>query len=51
MDKEKALELLVNLAVAAELPKGLTGVEASKYLNNITEAKNILESILSKDKK
>jgi hypothetical protein len=34
-----------------ELPKGLTGVEASKYLNNITEAKNILESILSKDKK
>jgi hypothetical protein len=46
MNKEQALELLVNLAVAAELPKGLTGVEASKYLNNITEAKNILEFVI-----
>lgn len=49
MSKEQALELLVNLACLAELPKGLTGVEASKYLNNINEAKNIIESIIKKD--
>jgi hypothetical protein len=49
MSKEQALELLVSLAYSAELPKGLTGVEASKYLNNINEAKSIIESIIKKD--
>ncbi len=46
MNKEQALELLVNLAYLADLPKGLTGVDASKYLNQINEAKTIIESIL-----
>jgi len=49
MSKEQALELLVSLACLAELPKGLTGVEASKYLNNINEAEKVLKSIIKKD--
>tara|TARA_R110002020_G_scaffold301428_1_gene516874 strand:- start:1018 stop:1173 length:156 start_codon:yes stop_codon:yes gene_type:complete len=51
MNKEQALELLVNLAYSAELPKALTGVDASKYLNQINEAKTIIESILKEIKK
>jgi hypothetical protein len=46
MNKEQALELLVNLAYLADLPKGLTGEDAIKYLNQINEAKTIIESIL-----
>ena len=46
MNKEQALELLVNLAYGAELPKGLNGVDASKYLNQINEAKTVIESVL-----
>ena len=49
MSKDQALELLVSLAYSAELPKGLTGVEASKYLNGIAEAEKVLKSIIKKD--
>ena len=50
MNKEQALEVLVNLAYQAEIPKGFTGVEASKYLNQINEAKTVLESALKGSK-
>ena len=52
MNKEQALKVLLELAYRAELPKSLTGVEASQYLNQINEAKTILEScIKEKDDK
>lgn len=50
MNKEQALEVLLNLAYQAELPKGFTGIEASKYLNQINEAKTVLESALKGSK-
>lgn len=49
MKKEQALQLLVDLAYMAELPKGTTGVQASNHLQSIHEAKTILESLI-KDK-
>jgi len=52
MRKEQALQLLIELAYRAELPKSFTGVEASQYLNQINEAKTVLEScIKEKDDK
>lgn len=53
MNKEQALKVLLELAYRAELPKSLTGVEASQYLNQINEAKTILESCIKEknDKK
>lgn len=49
MNKEQALQLLVDLAYGAELPKGVNGVQASQHLQSIHEAKTILESFI-KDK-
>lgn len=46
MTKDQALQVLVELAYKAELPKGVTGSDAAQYLNTIQEAKNILESFL-----
>lgn len=45
MTKEQALQILVELAYKAELPKGTTGAEASQYLNTIHQAKTVLESL------
>jgi hypothetical protein len=46
MTKDQALKVLVELAYKAELPKGLTGAEASSYLKSIHEAKTVIESFL-----
>lgn len=45
MSEEQAIQILVDLAYKAELPKGITGAEASQYLNTIHQAKTVLESI------
>lgn len=50
MDKSQALQVLVELAFKAELPKGLTGSEASNYLQTIRQAKTVLESVIKEDK-
>ena len=46
MNKEQALNTLYILAKQAELPKSLTGNGAIQYLNQIEEAKKVLESYL-----
>lgn len=46
MNKEQALNVLYSLAKEAELPKSLTGNEAIQYLNQIEQAKKVLESVL-----
>jgi hypothetical protein len=50
MNKDQALTILLELAYKAELPKGVTGIEASNYLQTINEAKTILESFLKEKK-
>jgi len=46
MDKKQALNILADLAFSAELPKALTVKEASQYINQIQEAKKVLESVI-----
>ncbi len=50
MTKKQALDVLVELAFSAELPKALTAKEASKYINQIQTAKTTLESVIKEDK-
>ena len=50
MDKQQALNILFDLALSAELPKGLTGKEASNYIGKIHEAKALIESCIKTDK-
>lgn len=44
MNTQQAIEILFNVAMSADLPKGLTNNEAREHLNNLGMAKNILIS-------
>lgn len=50
MDSKQAIEFLVSRAYNSPIPKGFDGIDASKYLNNIEEAKNILLSLIEPPK-
>jgi hypothetical protein len=50
MNKNQALKHLFELALRAELPKGLTANEATQYINSIHESKKLLDSIIKEVK-
>jgi len=49
MNKEQALNILIELAYKAELPKALTGNDAKLYIEQLNMAISIVESCI-KDK-
>jgi|GEM_PF-6896018 len=46
MNKEQALNILIDLAFKADLPKGLTGNDAQVYIEQLNGAINIIKEAI-----
>jgi hypothetical protein len=49
MNAEQALNILIDLAYKAELPKALTGNDAKLYIEQLNMAINIIKSKIKED--
>tara|TARA_R100001463_G_scaffold28613_1_gene65537 strand:+ start:2527 stop:2676 length:150 start_codon:yes stop_codon:yes gene_type:complete len=46
MNKEQALNILIDLAYKAELPKALTGNDAKMYIDQLNTAISIVKEVI-----